>query len=202
MKLNIPFYKQKRKNECGPVALQMVLSYFGKSYSRKKLSSLIDSEKSGITWGIGLAKTSAQLGFKTEFYSTSLGFNSKNYELEFYKKNSDKVTITKRKISRLYKEALKFGAEIHEKSLSLKKILTKINNNCVSIVLLDWSRIKGTDKFQGHFVPIVGYDKKNVYVHNQGRKNPTPYLRIKRRIFEKARKSKGTDQDIIFIYKE
>ena len=55
---------------------------------------------------------------------------------------------------------------------------------------------------QGHFVPIVGYDEKNIYVHNQGLTNPTENLSIPRELFEQARKAKGTDEDIIFIYRK
>ncbi len=203
MRLKIPFYKQKTRYDCGPTALQMVLNYLGKKrYSRNKLQNLVDSDKSGVTWTLGLVKAAAQLGFKTEFYTSCLGFNPKNYELEFYKKLADEAKSSEQKLEKVKKEAVQFKVQMKEKRLSLKQLLNKINENCVPIVLLDWSKIKGTDKFIGHFVPIVGYDSKNVYVHNQGSHNTMASLPIRRSLFDKARKSSGTDEDIVFIWRK
>jgi len=50
-------------------------------------------------------------------------------------------------------------------------------------------------------VPIVGYDTDNVYVHNHGFSNPTPFLKIDKKTFEEARTANGTDEDIIIIYR-
>ena len=69
------------------------------------------------------------------------------------------------------------------------------------MILLDWNVIKGCPEkgYQGHFVPITGYDENNVYVHNHGMLNPSPYFTIPREVFDEARKSKGTDEDVLFI---
>ena len=67
MKFQIPFYKQEDKNDCGPIALKMVLEYLGEKHSRKELMDLVDSDKSGITWTSGLAVAAAELGFKSGF---------------------------------------------------------------------------------------------------------------------------------------
>lgn len=203
MKIEVPFYKQEAKYDCGSTALRMVLDYLdNKSYSKEQLQNLVDSDKSGVTWTIGLAKAAAFLGFRTEFYSSCLGFNPQNYDLEFYQKAADEAKNTKQKLERLNREALQLGVQMVEKTFSLEEILDKVNSSCVPIILLDWSKIKGTDKFVGHVVPIVGYDEQNVYVHNQGQLNPGAYIPIKRDVFEKARKSNGTDEDIIFIHKK
>jgi len=77
MRLNIPFYKQENKTDCGPIVLKMVLEYLGGKYSREELMDLVDSGKSGITFTIGLAKTAAELGFETEFYTSFFGSKSK-----------------------------------------------------------------------------------------------------------------------------
>jgi hypothetical protein len=181
----------------------MVVEYLDKKpYSREQLQDLVDRDRSGATWTIGLAKSAAQLGFRAEFYSSCLGFNPKNYELEFYKKEADDASSTERKLERLKKEAVELKVQMEERSLSLDEILTKINVNCVPIILLDWGKIKGTGKFVGHFVPIVGYDGENVYVHNQGIHNPEAFIPIKRGLFDLARKSPGTDEDIVFIHRK
>lgn len=88
--------------------------------------------------------------------------------------------------------------------MTLEEILEKIGKNIIPIILLDWNVVKGKGKegYHGHFVPIIGYDKNNVYVHNPGLDNPTNCLPIKKYLFEKARKSKGTDEDIIIIHRK
>lgn len=202
MKLEVPFYRQESENDCGPTALQMVLEYFGESHTREELMNLVDSDKSGVTWTLGLARAVAGMGFETEFYSTCLGFNPKNYELSYYQKEADEASSNQQKIERLRIDALKLGVKMEERGLSIEELLSKISRNCIPIILLDWSKIRSTPDFIGHFVPIVGYDEENIYVHNPGFHNTQAFLAIKRALFESARKSKGTDEDIVYIYKK
>src|SRR3989338_6226432 len=147
MLLKVPFYIQGI-NECGPAALQMVLEFFGEEHNREKIKKLVESESTGATWTTGLAKTAAQLGFKTEFYSKSLGFNPENFDL------------------------------------------------------IDWGKIKNLERYIGHFLPIVGFDEENIYLHQPDPKDPEPNFKINKNLFDIARKSKGTDEDIIFIYRK
>lgn len=201
MIFNIPFYKQIEKNDCGPTALKMVLEYLGEKHSIGELKKLIEPEDSGATWSIAIAKSSAELGFRTEFYTASLGFNPENYKLDFYKKEANLSNIDE-KVEKFKKGCVKWGVKLNERKLELNEILNKLNENCLAIILLDWGKIKGNDKFAGHFVPIVGYDENNIYVHNQGLNNPQAKLTISRELFEKSRKSVGTDEDIIFIHRK
>lgn len=86
----------------------------------------------------------------------------------------------------------------------MEKILSKTSENCIPIILLDWNivRNKREKSYQGHFVPIVGYGPRNIYVHNHGLKNPRAFRSIPKKTFEKARKSQGTDEDILFVYRK
>lgn len=199
MKLDVPFYKQKENVDCGPVALKMVLSYFGKNYDIENLK-----EKTGIKKGKGIstiqiATAAALLGHKTDFYSKSLFMDEENFKMDFYKKYAEDNLLEQSK--QLIEEAKKAGVKIEEKKLTLKEILTRVNENEIPIILLDWNVVKENREkgYQGHFVPIVGYDEENIYVHNQGLNNPTEFLKIKKEIFEEARKAKGTDEDIVII---
>jgi len=201
MLLTVPFYTQGR-NECGPVTLQMVLEYFGEKHKKEAIKKLVDSESTGTTWTIGLAKTAAQLGFPTEFYSTSLGFNPKNFELEHYQRETDGAHLAKEKLERLKQECLKYGVKLEERSISFQEIISKMNNDCIPIILLDWSKVKKQGTFKGHFVPIVGYDDKGIIIHQPGPMNPEPNYKIDHQTFEEARKARGTDEDIIFIFRK
>lgn len=202
MRLNVPFYKQTTKLNCGPAALKMTLAFFGEEYDLALLE-----ESVGIKEGFGISTVqialgAARLGFTTELYSTSIGFNESNSDLEFYKKyvESDLGKRYKEMIS----EARKLGIVLEERSLTIEEILSKVGENSLPIVLLDWNVVKGEREkgYQGHFVPVVGYNEKGVFVHNHGLNIPKEFLEIPKNIFEEARKAKGTDEDIVFIYRK
>ena len=111
MKLNIPFYRQVEKNDCGPIALKMVLEYLGEKHEVDELKKLIEPEDSGATWSIAVAKSAAQLGFRTEFYTKSLGFNPENYNLDFYKKETDLSNVDN-KVEKFKAGCVKYGVKI------------------------------------------------------------------------------------------
>ncbi len=203
LKLNVPFYAQQDKTkDCGPVSLQMALEYLGEKHKLEKLKQLIDREKTGVSWTIGLAKASAQLGFKVNFYTKTLGVNPENFELDFYKKETSGLNEAKKKLEKLRAECIKYGAKLEEKTLSLNEILSVLNENCIAIVLLNWYVIVKKARYQGHLVPIVGYDDKMVYIHQPGPADAMKNFPIDKNLFDKARKSAGTDEDILFIYRK
>ncbi len=201
MKLKVPFFKQTNSLNCGPTALKMVLAYFGKDYGIKNLE-----KKTGIKKGKGIstiqiATASASLGYKTNFYSKHISFNEENLKMDFYKKYSDMDLEQSKK---WIEDAKKAGVKIKERRLSLEKVLKFVTKDSIPIILLDWNIVKGNKEkgYQGHFVPIVGYDKKNVYVHDHGINFPEEFRKIDKNLFDKARKAKGTDEDIVVIYKK
>ena len=196
MRLKVPYFEQENDNDCGPNALKMVLSYFEKEYSISELTKFCELKEGKGLGSSGICLAVRKTNFNCEFYSLNLEVNLDNYELDFYKKYSDDIDF----INSISKKARELGTEMFEKSLSLEEIISKISENCVPIVLLNWSEIDNkSDKYRGHFVPIVGYDKENIYVHTGH--NFQENFGISHGIFEKARKSQGTDEDIIFISK-
>lgn len=198
MKLSVPFSLQTTPLNCGPVALQMILSYFGDKTDLK-----IIEEKTGIEEGRGIstiqiAIASASLGYKTHYFSKHIGFNPEHLKHEFYKKYSN---LSKERSERFNREAQNAGVKINEKVVSLNELLNLLTKDSIPIVLLDWNIVKNQKEkgYQGHFVPIVGYDSKNVIVHNHGLNNPKEFLAIERSLFDSARKAEGTDEDFLVI---
>ena len=201
MKLEVPFYKQITNLDCGPVALHMIFSYFGENYDLDFIA-----EKAGVKGGKGvstlrLAIASMSLGFPTKLFSKTIYFDESNMDLDFYK-NSGDMNLEESKL--LVKEAKDRGIELQEKTLSLEELLDYVSSDSIPIMLLDWNIVLGESEkgYQGHFVPLIGFDDKYIYVHNQGLKNPTAFMKIEKDIFDKARKAKGTDEDILVIYKK
>jgi hypothetical protein len=200
MRLEVPFYKQTSELGCGPTALKMVFSFFGEDLHIGVIEEKAEVSKVNSVSTVQLAIASAKLGFKTKFYSTSVLFNEEHNKLDFYKKyNLVDLECSKK----LVEEAKGLDVDVQERSIPFKELISFVSKDSLPIVLLDWNVVKGVDKsYLGHFVPVVGYDERNVYVHNQGFENPTAFLPIERSIFDKARKAKGTDEDIVTVYRK
>jgi len=200
MQLQVPFYKNVGNN-CGPIAVKMVLEYLGERHSLRSIQRSSNPEQSDMTWTLALALATAKVGFRTEFYSTYLGFNPKNENHEFYHKNAD-IEAADKKMAQLHTWCRNLGVKETEQSLSLDEILGRLSTNCAIIALLDVNRIDRKPGYHGHFVPIVGYDKRYVYIHDSGPLNAVPHFRLTRRQFDIARTAPGTDEDIIFIHRK
>ncbi len=199
MRLNVPFYPQTTEMNCGPCALRMVLAFFGEDIPIQILEQRTGIKEGKGVMTIQIATAAALSDHRTEFYSKHLAMNPENLKMEFYQKYSDLTSDSEKLIA----DALKAGVKMEEKTISLKEVLARVTPHSIPIVLLDWNIIKGIrGKYQGHFVPIVGYDEKNVYVHNHGLIQPTLFLQIARELFEEARVALGTDEDIVIVYKE
>jgi uncharacterized protein YvpB len=198
MKLNVPFYNQTTNLNCGPTALKMVLSYFGKNKDLKEIEEKCEIKEGKGIYTIQIATAASRFGYETNFYSKHLGVNPENLKMDFYKKYSEEFDDS----GKIVINAKNEGVKIHEMTLNLEEILGFVSEKSVPIILLDWNVVRNQKEkgYQGHFVPIVGYDETNVYIHNHGLTNPKKFLKIKKEIFEEARKAKGTDEDILIIF--
>jgi len=194
MKLKVPFFKQTSSQNCGPTALKMVLAYFGRNENIRLLE-----EKTGINEGKGIttiqiAIASASLGYKTDFYSKHILFNEENMKKEYYQKFSD---MNLEKSKKLLSDVKEIGINVREETMTLNNIISFVKKNSIPNVLLDWNIVisKKEKGYQGHFVPVIGFDKKNVYVPGQ-----ESFMPIPKEIFDEARKADGTDEDVVIVY--
>lgn len=201
MRLKVPFYKQTSPLNCGPTALRMVLAYFGKDEGVEILEAKTGAKKGKGISTIQMATAAASFGYRTDFYSKHILFNEKNLKLDFYKKYSD-VNLEQSK--KWIEEAKRIGVNIQEKALLLEELLGFVTKDSVPIALLDWNIIKARKEkgYQGHFVPIVGFDEQNVYIHNHGLNDTQKFMSVPKTTFDKARKAEGTDEDIVIIYRK
>jgi hypothetical protein len=201
MRLAIPFFRQTSKLNCGVAALRMVLAYFGKCYEAKVLEARIGiKEGKGIST-IQIEIAAASLGYRADFYSKHILFRKENMKHEFYQKYRD---IDLEKSKKLLEDAKSAGVNIQEKALSLKEILESVTKDSVPIVLIDRNVVKARREngYQGHFVPIVGFDEKNVYIHNSELDDSQEFVLVQKRTFDEARKAEGTDEDVVIIHRK
>jgi len=198
MIIEVPFFIQTNKFNSGPTALKMILAYFGEHYGITMLEKRMGVTKDKGTHSVQIAAAAASLGYKVKFYSRHLDFNSENAKLDFYKKYSD---MDENMDERWREKAESFGAKLIQKGLKLSEIIDLVDKNNMLIALIDINvvREREEDGYQGYFVPIVGYDSKFVYIHNPGYNDHEKNIPVPKSLFDKARKAKGTDEDIIVI---
>lgn len=198
MRIDIPFYKQTTKLNCGPTSLKMALAYFGDTKDIEILEEKTNIKEGKGVSTIQLAIAAASLGYNVKFYSKHVLFNEENMKYEFYQKYGDDNLERSKRMVNIAREN---RVTINEKELSLNEVLKFLTKDSVPIVLLDWNLVKSNPEksYQGHFVPIVGYDKENVYIHNPGLKETQEFMQISKRTFDKARKADGTDEDLLII---
>ena len=200
MKLDVPFFAQSTPLDCGSTALRMIFAFLGKNVPIDEINKAVGIQDGKAVSTVRLAITATNFVFRTEFFSKSLFLNEENLSLDFYKNFGDlQLAESKQLISK----ALAQGVVLFERTLSLNDIKSRLNEDCLAVVLLDWNvvlhRAKG---YQGHFVPIVGFDETSLFVHNQDMSDPVPFYPIRSTVFEQARKAQGTDEDILFIAKK
>ena len=149
---------------------------------------------------IQLAVSSAALGYNTKLFTKTLAYNEENSKLDYYKEHD---SMGQNKFDNWLKRAEELKVKMEQVSLGLNEILNFVTENSLPIVLIDWNVIenKNTGQYRGHFLPIVGYDQENIYVHNPSFDKPLPFQAIRKDIFDKARKSIGTDEDILVVSK-
>jgi len=191
MRLKVPFYKGE-EGDCGPLSLKMVLEYFGSSYSKKELSERMCMLDTRTVYTIGIAKAARELGFEVEFFSENR-LDGSHRDFDYYRKFG-----RHEKEVELYKEAENVGVEIRG-SLSMEELLSNVNKDSIPIVLLNWNVIRKKPDYHGHVVPVTGYTKKSVYVHNTGPQDAKAFFPMSRSKFKKAWESPGTDKDTVII---
>ncbi|MFB6246206.1 MAG: peptidase C39 family protein [Candidatus Pacearchaeota archaeon] len=199
MILGIPFYKQDKEVNCGPISLQMVLNYFEGGFGLEEVEKACEIKEGKGVFTVQLAFAAASLGYKVEFYSKQIGVNKEHLKKEFYQRYAEDLE----KAEEFEKRAREFGAKVEERHLGLSEILSYLDAGKVPIALLDWNVVKGSREkgYRGHFVPVVGYDEENVYVHNGGFDSPQEFMSISKEVFDEARKVDGTGEDVVFVWK-
>lgn len=195
MKLEVPFFRSETDADCGPLALKMVLAFFGRDVSFEEIARRERRLDSGMVWSLGIAVAARERGYKVEFYS------SENFSLDdgidFYEKYAD--DRARLVLEGLKREAGRLG--ILKGDLSFDVLLEKVTAGSVPIVLINWFVLAGKDGFSGHFVPVTGYDEEFVYIHNPGLASPMAHMPVRRELFKRAWESKGTDKDCIIAFR-
>ena len=124
IKLNVPIYKQKRKDRaCGFICLQMLLDYYGKKLTYDEIIKLARLDPKIGCWWAQMASVALDLGLKTELINYNL---SNIYDTDIAKlkgkKLIERLKGQKRKIDKMYRPEIRYDIEMIKKGgkLTLK----------------------------------------------------------------------------------
>lgn len=216
-KIEIPlFHVRQRYNwDCGVSAVMMVLCEEDQKYlleNLEKISSEEEFEKS--TWTIDLAYLLLRFGIRHLYCTITWGVNPGYTRETFYEQV---LSRDEQRVSEKFSRATEIGVNVQLRSVDLSEILLQLQLGNPAIILvnanllycekchfkclpqlLNWCCMFS---YQGHYIVACGYnmaEKKILY------RNPTLANKICIMPFEdfdKARRSFGTDEDVIFVYK-
>jgi len=175
----------------------MALDFFNLSQSFEKIAAEEKRLPSGMVWTAGIARAAHVFGLSVKFFSTN--FTQPSSDLDFYKKYATDQSMLV--LAELMRDLAIWNIPLVQRELALDELLSHIATDELPIVLLNWNRVHQKPGFQGHFVPVVGFDKDTVLVHHPGLATPTPFMQIPRAVFDQARRDSGTDMDTVLLKK-
>jgi len=193
MNFDVPFIVQESEYDCGPVNLLMALNYLEADMGLKTIKEALSYCDSDAVFTLELATAAAEMGYEVEFYSSQL--YSEHDDKEFYQEHS-----TDSENQEMIDSAEKAGVDIFEDSLTFDEVKEFLTESSIPIVLIDWNQIKKLEGYQGHFVPLTGYNDSEAIIHNPAEEKGS-FTSIDKELFNQARKADGTDEDILVIKK-
>ncbi|CAH1800809.1 unnamed protein product [Owenia fusiformis] len=212
--IEVPHVAQEQSWDCGLACMQMVCRFLGKDDS--KITE--DCKKLNIPtsiWTIDLALLAQYYGIQHKFTTVTLGVD-KSYATEsFYQ---SKLDTDEKRVNALFTGAEDKGLIIEKRSVETDDILKHIASGNILIILVDWCHLycnwcdrqcvsmcgnigKCFKSYHGHYIVVCGYNKDQRTVQYKNPSYNEELCCCSLSAFDTARKSFGTDEDILFIYK-
>ncbi|XP_076941522.1 guanylyl cyclase 1-like [Bidens hawaiensis] len=210
--INVPHIKQTRTWDCGLFCVLMVLKTLNVNhYDIKDLEAFCGTNS---IWTVDLAYLLQKLSITFSYITVTLGANP-NFSLEtFYEKQLSDDII---RVNMLFQRSQEAGINIECRSIKGDEIaLLILSGKYIVIALVDqyilsqpwtedvyvsdfYSRSSG---YSGHYIVICGYDALTDEFEIRDPASSRFRETISSRCLEKARKSFGTDEDILLIHLE
>ncbi|KAJ0987840.1 hypothetical protein J5N97_006196 [Dioscorea zingiberensis] len=207
--VDVPHVRQLFNWDCGLACVLMVLRTIGFSHC-----SVQDLEKICPTtsiWTVDLAYLLHEYSVSFSFFTVTLGANPEYSTEAFYK---EFLESDLGRVDRLFEKAVEMGINIECRSLSGKEIscfilsgqyifIALVNKVKLSQFLLEEISASGgyseSSGYTGHYIVICGYDSQTNEFEIRDPASPRKYERVSLECLDQARKSFGTDEDIILV---
>lgn len=173
MKLDVPFIKDP-DDRCVPASIGMVLGYFypERHYSLDDLGEICGYEPGRATWSITPMLNLANLGLKTkwieDFDHTAFIKNPKGYLASILDGESYNWQIENGDVeanAKLLEEYLQ-NHNIEKRPATRQDIQKLLENGWLVCLEVNANTLANKEGYEGHWVVVIGYDDKNVTLHN------------------------------------
>ncbi|XP_023763768.1 guanylyl cyclase 1 [Lactuca sativa] len=207
--VEVPHIKQLRSWDCGLACVLMVLRTLGLNHF--DIQDLEDLCCTTSIWTVDLAYLLQKLSIRFSYFTVTLGANPDFSVETFYK---EQLATDIKRVDMLFQRSVEEGIKIEFRSIKGEEIIFLIlSGKYVVIALVDqcilsksWKEdvhtpqfYNGTAAYTGHYVVICGYDAHNDEFEIRDPASSRKSDRISSNCLEKARKSYGTDEDILLV---
>ncbi|GJV79345.1 GUCD1-like protein [Tanacetum coccineum] len=205
--VKVPHIKQLRSWDCGLACVLMVLKTLGLNhYDHQDLEELC---RTTSIWTVDLAYLLRKLSVRFLFFTVTIGANPDFSVETFYK---EQLANDIGRVDMLFQRSIEEGIKIEHRSIKGEEIIFLIlSGKFIVIALVDqcilsqpWREdvrmprfYEGTAAYTGHYVVICGYDAHTDEFEIRDPASPRESDRISSKCLEEARKSYGTDEDIL-----
>lgn len=206
MALAVPHIRQRHAWDCGLACVEVVL----RSNSCREPCSVDDlCARVGTqsTWTIDLAFLLQSYGVSSTLTTLTVGVNDAYRGLDFYKTD---ISDDEQRVNHLFADAASKGIVVREESVPLDELkLQLMAESSLYIALLDLRHVRCTDchrrrpffcfTYLGHFVVLCDYDPKTDLFMYRDPGSSASACFMRSADLEQARRSLGTDEDLICI---
>ncbi|XP_042465322.1 guanylyl cyclase 1-like isoform X1 [Zingiber officinale] len=207
--VDVPHMRQRFDWDCGLACVLMVLRTVGlEQFDIRDLEKICDTTS---IWTVDLAYLLHKFSVKFSFLTVTLGANPE-YSAESYYREQLQDDIER--VNGLFEKALEAGINIQCRSISAKDIsLLILTGQCVAVALVNkiklsqyWTKdaqdadcYMSNSDYMGHYVVICGFDRGSGEFEIRDPASPRKHEKLSIECLDEARKSFGTDEDILLI---
>ncbi|KAH9539854.1 hypothetical protein CY35_15G078800 [Sphagnum magellanicum] len=205
----VPHVRQLCNWDCGLACVLMVLKVLGvEGCDLKYLSQLCQTTS---IWTVDLAHLLRHFAVDVAFLTVTIGANP-NFAVEtFYKENMEEDGA---RVNKLFEKAPLVGIQVQWRSITGEELsLLILSGRYLAIALVDKRKLSHpwldelcladccglNTGYTGHYVVICGYDMDTDEFEIRDPASASPSGKITLDALDEARKSYGTDEDILLV---
>ena len=217
--VHVPHIRQQAEWDCGLACALSILHHFGVSTTLAQLHQRVGTSS---VWSIDLALLLHSFHLALSFSSTTLGVNPSHSSSTYY---SADLPLDLPRITAHFATAASIGIPLHCQSLPLPSFLALLAPPSPSLLLvlvnpallhcprcnrgvgLRWGMGGGGGSFTGHFVVVVGVERRkgrgDVEVDVVRYMDPASdcaECEVGATWMDQARKAQGTDEDCLIVH--
>uniref|UniRef100_A0A1J3J5G0 Protein GUCD1 n=1 Tax=Noccaea caerulescens TaxID=107243 RepID=A0A1J3J5G0_NOCCA len=207
--MEVPHVHQLASWDCGLACVLMVLRASG--ITSCTIEDLTEICSTNSIWTVDLAYLLQKFCVEFSYFTITFGANP-NYSIEdFYKEQLPEDLV---RVDYLFRKAHESGIIIQCRSVSIHEIsCLLLSGSYIAIALVDQDKLSkswleevivaglhnSNSSYTGHYIVICGYDAVRDEFEIRDPASSKIHERISAKCLENARKSYGTDEDLLLI---